>query len=175
MRAGRGQVAHGGERGVHRELVNLARAGFGDQRGRLVAERARIFLAEFLAAAMALHIAVSADIDDEVVSVEAATEAAQDFIAAGAGLERDIDDLGAARFAPAARHFIELAEGAVGDGIEKGCHDVRSHLRRAHQIDAGRLGGLGARRQILRGPLAQVVTRTDGVLVRFGVARQGRR
>jgi len=80
--ARRARHARMARRRVHRARVYLSRAGFGDQRRRFVAERARIFLTEFLAAAVALHVAVSADIDDEVVSVEAAAEAAQDFIAA---------------------------------------------------------------------------------------------
>ena len=122
--SGRGQGVHCGQGRVHRLLVDFAGAGFGHQRRGVESQVARVGLAEFLAAAVAVQIAVGAHVDDEVVGVQSAAESCQDLIAARARAQGHIDHFGTLAIAPAAGQFVQLTEGPRRDRIQERRRDI---------------------------------------------------
>lgn len=127
--------------------------GFGDDLGGLVAELARIVLAVLLAAAMAMEVAIGTDVHDHVVAVEAAAEAAEEFVVFRAGLEGGVDDLLPDGGGGCGRPFVEGAEGPVGDGVEERRGDFGGGIGGFEEIDI-RAGGRGGR-EVLLGPEAE--------------------
>ncbi len=96
-----------------------------DQRvRRVVAKTARVGLPELMAAAMPMQVAVSADVHHDVERVEPAAKSAQQFIALGAGAQRDVDHFVAAGGAPAGDHVVEFVIGPIGHRVQQRRRDI---------------------------------------------------
>ena len=145
-----GEEAHGGEGVVHGRLVLDGEVGFGDDLGGFVAELAGVVLAVLLAAAMAMEVAIGADVHDHVVAVEAAAEAAEEFVVFRPGLEGGVDDFLADGRGGRGGPFVEGAEGPIGDGIEERRGDFGGGIGGLAEIDIGARGGSGG--EVLLGP-----------------------
>ena len=91
-----------------------------------------------------MQVAVGANIDDEVIDVQAAAKIGQDLVAAAARPQRDANRFGAPAAAPSTGNLIQLAIRAIGGGVEKRGGDIGRRVRRLQQIDAhGRRAGGG--------------------------------
>jgi len=78
VRRGRGEAVHGVERAAHGGIVELPRPTLRHQLGSVETQVPGVRLTKLLAAPVPVQIAIRADIDDEIVGVEAAAETGQD-------------------------------------------------------------------------------------------------
>ena len=139
---------------------------------RVEPEVARVRLPELLAAAVAVQIAICADIDHHVVSVQAAAESRENLVAPRA-VEPSATSITSARTrgAPAARHLVQLAERPVRHRIEQRGGDIGRDVRRAQQIDAAGLDPALAGR-FCCAHNARASRDCAACWIRIGVARQ---
>lgn len=149
----RGEEAHGVEGMVHGGLVFDGEVRVSDDLGGFVAELAGVVLAVLLAAAVAVEVAVGADVHDHVVAVEAAAEATEEFVVFGAGSEGGIDDLLPDGGGGGGGPIVEGAEGPVGDGVEESRGDFGGGIGGFEEVDIGAGGGGGG--EVLLGPEAE--------------------
>ena len=146
-------MAEGGEGVVHGGLIFEGEAGVGDDLGGFVAEEAGVVLAVLLAAAVAMEVAVGTDVHDEVVAVEAAAEAAEEFVVFRACAHGGIEDFAAEGGGGGGGPFVEGAEGPGGDGVEERGGDFGGGIGGFEQIDVR--GGGGGGGKVLFGPEAE--------------------
>ncbi len=138
---------------VHGSGVFDGEAGLGDDLRGFVAELAAVVLAELLAAAVAMEIAIGTDVHDDVVAVKAAAEATEEVVVFSPGADGGIDDL-LTESGVGGGPFVEGSEGPVGDGVEKRRGDFGGGFGGLAEVDV-RAGGRGERK-VLMSPEAEV-------------------
>ena len=100
-------------------VVGLGSGGFEFGR-RVVAVLGGKFLADLDAAAMAVHVAETADVHENVeAELLAGAEGAQHFVMAAAMAQAEVDDLAANEFAGRLDHLANLAIGIVAVFVDE--------------------------------------------------------
>ena len=153
-----GEELHGAEGMVHGRGVFDGESGLGDDLWGFVAELAAIVLAELMTAAVAMEVAIGADVHNEIEAVEAAAETTEKVVVLRAGADGGIDDF-LAEGGMGDGPFVEGAEGPVGDGVEERGGDLGGGFRGFEEIDVGDLFWAGGGRsggEVLLGPEAEI-------------------